>query len=868
MLAIGAHIGPYKITSLLGTGGMGVVYRARDQKLGRDVAIKVLPAEVAHDPERLARLAREAHMLAALNHPHIATIYSLEESSGAHAIVMELVDGETLADRISRGPLQRYEALGIAEQIAEALESAHRDGIIHRDLKPANIKVTAGGVTKVLDFGLAKVIEPSAAAALAGSPTVTAAATEAGALLGTTAYMSPEQARGDFLDTRTDIWAFGAVLFEMLSGRRAFPGITRSDSLAAVLRAEPDWSQLPPDTPPSIHRLLRRCLAKDRRNRFQHMGDIRLEIAEILEGATAEPASHGPRSRSSPWVAAALTLVIAAAAAGLAIYLGAPTPREQRFEINTPLTTAFTSFAISPDGRTIAFVATFEGRRHLWLQRIGSVEPQPMPGTEGALNPFWSPAGRAIGFFADGKLKRTDLAGGSPEVVANAPVAAGGAWSEEEAIIFNPGPGVGLSRVSATGGEPRPITRLDSSRQVTHGYPIFLPDVDRFLFYVSGSPEIRGVHAGSLKSDTVLRLFDADAPAAFLPPDRLLFIQRGTLFARRFNLSTLEPLGEPVAVARNVAAVSASPSGVIVYRSVPAEPSSPRLRVLDRAGKIVRTYGTLQALSAEISPDGLRVAMHRQMPGNIDLWVLDLMRDISSRLTSDPAVEGFAIWSPDGTRLVFSEPAGLSTISAAGTGASRPLWRSGARPIPLDWSPDGRFILVRAYKANNTDMDVHALPLTADATMAGEPIPVANTSAEEREARFSADGRWIVYQSNETGRFEVYLRPFQAPGEKVRVTANGGMQARWPRQTGKELFYMALDGTLMVVPVVLPASGSAPDVAMPSALFSTNLLTAQNRERLRQEYDVFPDGQRLMMSEVAEYRTPLTVVLDWTPPEE
>jgi Tol biopolymer transport system component len=869
MLVAGSRIGAYEVTSVLGIGGMGEVYRARDRKLGRDVAIKVLPQLSSHDPDRLARFQREAQTLAALNHPHIASIYGLEENGPLPAIVMELVDGPTLEERLAPAPLPLHEALGIALQIADALEAAHNNGIIHRDLKPANIKLTPGGAAKVLDFGVAKVVERSDLLALADAPTVSALDSDIGVVLGTAAYMSPEQARGETVDHRSDIWAFGAVLFEMLTGQRSFPGRTSPDALAAVLRGEPDWRLLPAGTPRAIRRLLGRCLAKDRRNRFQHAGDIRLEIADLLDGGASDDVAPSGRAGLPRMTLAATALVLMTATAAGVVYVRSPAVEEQRFEINTPPTTAFSSFAISPDGRTLVFVAASQGRRQLWLRDIAALEARPLPGTEGALNPFWAPNGRAIGFFADGKLKRIDRVGGSPEIVANAPVSVGGAWNEAGVILFGPAPGQGLHRVNDTGGEPAVVTRLDTPRQVNHTTPIFLPDSDRFLFFVQGAPTSRGVYLGSLGSGSVSRLFDADGPAAFLAPDRILFIQEGTLFARRFDLGTLKPIGEPVPIAKNVATVTSSASRVIVYRSVPAEGVGPRLQLHDRAGRLISTHGELQALSAELSPDGSRVAMHRQVAGNIDVWVLDFRRNIPTRLTSAPPVEGFVVWSPNAQRLAYSTSGlGLSVIAATGVGGSSVLWKTDRRPVPVDWSPDGKFVLVRVYRAAGgaDDLDIHALQVDSDSKLIGDSLPLADSQFDEREARFSPDGRWIAYQSDETGRFEIYLRPFPGPGEKIRVTTAGGIQVRWPRRQGKELFYLALDGTLMTVPVTLSAPGSAPDVGVPHALFSTNILTAANRERLRQEYDVSPDGQLILMSEVAEWQTPLTIVQNWTEP--
>ena len=864
------RISGYDVGPLLGAGGMGEVYRARDLRLERDVAVKILPHAFANDTDRLARFEREARILAALNHENIAAIHGIvearligpdEATHDVHALVLELVDGQTLAERLERGPLPLTEALAIARQVTAALEAAHEKGIVHRDLKPANIQVTRDGLVKLLDFGLAR----AAPGGVVGEAAPALIESLHGLVLGTVAYMSPEQARGKTVDRRTDVWAFGCVLYEMLTGVQIFRGETVSDVLSAVLNAEPDWAALPTQTPSSIRRLLNRCLQKDPARRLHDLADARIEIDEapneIAERPTARALTLSVRS------VAALSLALAGFT-GLGFYVGQSLDEnaERRVEINVPPTTTFASFAVSPDGRTLVFVATSDGLRRLWLRPLDSVDAQPIRGTEGANLPFWSPTNQSIGFFADGKLKRIDVNGGSPQTLANATVASGGSWNQNGVIVFSPAPGVPLSRVSERGGETMPVTQLVSP-QVTHNQPSFLPDNSHFLLFVEGDPEINGVYLGSLESPEIRRLFAADAPAVFMSPDQIVFIQEGTLFARRLDMRSLEPTGEPVPVARRVAAVSATGAGVVAYRTTPERQELAQLNWLDRTGRPVARLGALQSLSPELSPDGAFIAMHRQVGGNIDVWLVDATTGGAPiRLTTGPAVEGFPIWSPDATRILFrSNRFELRVKPANGMRRDEAFWESTKAVMPLDWSPDGRYILVRQHESGETMGDVYAIPLGANGTPEGAPFPVANSTFDERDGRFSPDGRWVAYQSNESGRFEIYLQPFPGPGPKVPVSSDGGVHVRWPRQS-QELFYIGLDGKVMTVPVIRSTTGGGLKTGAPSVLFQTNLRAATNREQLRQEFDVSPDGRRVLMGDVAEWTMPILLILNWRPP--
>jgi serine/threonine protein kinase len=585
-LATGTRLGPYEILGALGAGGMGEVYRARDTKLNRDVALKILPRAFASDPDRLARFRREAQVLASLNHPHIAQIHGFEDSVATHALVMELVEGPTLADLIGSGMAVR-EALAVARQIAEALEAAHERGIVHRDLKPANVKVRPDGTVKVLDFGLAKALGPEGTGAASDamlSPTLTGRATQLGVILGTAAYMAPEQARGKTVDRRADMWAFGCVFFEMLTGRRTFGGDEISDVLAEVIKSEPDWAALPADTPPAIRRLLRRCLTKDPKDRQADASTARLDIDDaLLPSEMASPIGSPPRARRRDrmmWSTALLVTAIAASVVTALYYRRALTavqaPPEARLHIIVPPMPDNAFFSISPDGRSVVFEAAAERGQgdQLWLRPLDQESAKALPGTESVFDAAWSPDSGSLAFLANQKLKRIDLASLAVQTLADAATPRGVSWGADGTILFAPGGNGPLYRISAAGGRPEPATALRSTREASHRDPRFLPDGRHFLVWVLGEAETRGEYVGSLGSTDIRRLFDADGPADVAPPDHLLFVREGVLYAQRFDMRTLEPAGEPVPVAANVfasptdgTAVSASSAGPIAYRT-------------------------------------------------------------------------------------------------------------------------------------------------------------------------------------------------------------------------------------------------------------------------------------------------------------
>ena len=724
---------------------------------------------------------------------------------------MELVEGEDLSQRIARGAIPIDEALPIAKQIAEALEAAHEQGIIHRDLKPANIKVRADGTVKVLDFGLAKAMDPPAGSSpnVSQSPTITTPAmTQAGMILGTAAYMAPEQARGKTVDKRADIWAFGAVLYEMLTGRRAFTGEDVTDTIVSVISKEPDWSALPPATPAGLRRLLTRCLKKDAKTRLQAIGDARVQLDELLSGAledagsatTVDATSSGASGRQA-WKAAfaVAAAVIAALAVPAVRYLRQTPPAappEMRLDITTPATDQPESFALSPDGRSIVFVARGDGPSRLWLRPLDQAEARPLAGTEGATDPFWSPDSRSIGFFAKGKLLRVDVADGAQQEMATMlGTSVGGSWSADGTIVFSRQTTGPLWRVAAAEGEPVAVTQLDPPRQIGHRFPHFLPDGRQFLFYATGTPETAGIYLGSLDGGAPTRLTAADSAGQFLRPDWVMFVRQGTLVARRLDFAQKALTGDTFTLTDRVtlnargASFAVSTAGLVAYRAGGGE--ARHLTWVDRTGKamgVAAEPDEANMQSPEPSPDGRRVAIARAAQGNVDIWLLDLFRGGMTRRTTDAAGDINALWSPDGMRIAFSSNRtgvfDLYLKPSNGSGAEERLVASPNIKQAQDWSRDGRWLLY--YEANpTTGRDLLALDMTSpDHTSR----VVANTPAEEVLAQFSPDGRWVAYQTNESERFEVVVQPFPDAGGKWQVSTNGGAAPRW-RADGKEIYY-------------------------------------------------------------------------------
>ena len=881
-LSPGTCVGPYEVTAQIGVGGMGEVYRAMDTNLKRPVAIKVLPASVAADAERLARFQREAEVLASLNHPHIAQIHGLEKSDGVTALVMELVEGSTLADRIAQGPMSIDETLPIAKQIAEALEAAHERGIIHRDLKPANIKVRPDGTVKVLDFGLAKAIEPAGAmsASASMSPTITTPAmTQAGMILGTAAYMSPEQARGKPVDKRTDIWAFGCVLYEMLTGRRLFDGNGTTDTLALLFTHNPDWTALPVRVPPAIRVLLHRCLERERLKRVGDMAAIRFALEDVADLPSIDrntaPVGLSRRRVASFGAGAGIGALVAAGVFRSLVGPGLPLP-QLRVQVTTPATASSLQFALSPDGRYLAFVASGDGPPRLWVRPLAEVGARPIAGTEGAKYPFWSADSRSIGFFVPGTLYRVSVAGGAPQKLAATPNGVGGAWNADGTILFAGGSSFPLSRVSASGGTPSPVTRLDEGH-AGHRFPQFLPDGQRFLFYASGEPDRSGVYLASLSHGQSKRLTAADSAAAFLAPDWVVFVQQHSLIARRLDMSREELTGDPVTLADHVDAeitglggFSVSSIGHVAFRT--GGPRRSRLIWRDRTGKVLDAAGEPDASELsfpELSPDGQRVAAQRTLNSNVDVWVHDLVRGGLVRLTQDPANDQLPVWSPDGRRIAFSSNrAGHNNLyvrMADGSGRDELLVDTANNKQPQSWSADGRFLLYYEIDPTTQRRDLWSLDVTSN-----ERLVVAHARADERAGQFSPDGRWVAYETNESGQFEVVVQSFPEPTSSRPVSTRGGTHPRWSSD-GQEIYFISAELKLMSASVGTARGNQNPtlQVGKPVALFPVRVVGGIVTEFVKAQYAVSRDG-RFLMNEPAEESAdvPITLLLNWTPTSE
>ena len=899
-LTPGTRIGSYEIAEQIGVGGMGEVYRALDTELKRQVAVKVLPEAVAADAERLTRFQREAEVLASLNHANIAAIHGLEKSGGRTALVMELVEGPTLADRIAEGPIPVDEALPIAKQVSDALEAAHGQGIVHRDLKPANIKVRPDGAVKVLDFGLAKALQPAGALSpgLSQSPTITTPAmTQAGLILGTAAYMSPEQARGKPVDRRTDIWAFGCVLYEMLTGRRAFPGEDVTDTLAAVVKLEPAWDAIPADVPARVRQTVRVCLQKDPRQRVADIHDVHLALAGAFDLPDRPPEAVAPTlhlwQRPLPLLAAAALLVVLLAAGTLAwLRPAADDVRALRASILLPegwelalssQGSASTSLLVSPDGERLAVIARgASGEDTILVRALDSQIFQPLSGTEGVTSMFWSPDGQSLAFVAGGTLRRVAVSGGPPATIcAVGGMFGGGTWNQEGTIVFSMTAADGrtrLMRVPAGGGEPQQALASELEFAIR---PWFLPDGEHVLF--------TGLAVGDALNPAGLPLFVARLGSADriqlglsgssnvqYAQGHILFLRGGTLMAWPFDTGRLEATGDPFPVAEGVETqgglvlyglFSASNTGRLVYRSGAATAGSSELTWLDRNGTATGTVGDRSRyLSVELSPDDERAAVAENgAEGWPDVWIVDLGRGVKTRFTFGAREELFPVWSPDGNMLAFAagSDAGVRMYRKAsdGAGAEEPLLDD-VTSIPLDWSGD----LLLYVSVGAGDPDLHVQPLTGD----GEPYPLVDTDFNEIPGAFSPDRRWVAYVSDETGEPAVYVaRVSGAAGErargKVRVSRGGGTQPRW-RGDGRELFYYSAgDDALMTVAV--DGTGDVFRADPAERLFELGGRLAVRSPEFY-SYDVTRDGQRILATmagvEPADAAAPITVIVNWT----
>jgi Tol biopolymer transport system component len=888
-LGPGTRLGPYEIQAAIGAGGMGEVYRARDTRLDRTVAVKILPDALAVDPQFRERFEREARVIAGLTHPHICTLHDVGHDDGTDYLVLEYLEGQTLADRLLKGALPLEQALVIAIQIAGALDKAHQAGIVHRDLKPGNIMlVRRGGPSgppeaKLLDFGLAKTRATVAAGAGASMlPTTPPGATVQGTILGTFQYMAPEQLEGQEADARSDIFAFGAVVYEMVTGRKAFEGRSQASLIAAILEHDPPpLSSAEPLAPRALDHIVEKCLAKHPEDRWQTAADLRSELRWVSEGATEGTSGTGAiakHRRSTAWMlglVAALAIAALAVPATLYFQRLAPEPVVTRLDVVTPPGGDAFSFALSSDGRQLAFVANGDRGLQLWLRPLDQAKAQPLAGTEGAAYPFWAPDGRALGFFADGKLKRIDLDAGTVQMLADAPQPRGGTWNTDGVIVFAPSVINALMRVGANGGAVRPVTRL-AAGQGSHRWPQFLPDGRRFLFFVGqGQPEAHGAYVGSLDGGESTRVMPSEVAAAYATPGYLLVVSQGVLSAYPFDAVRATVTGEPVPVAQAVgyddgtfhSAFSVSQTGVLAHRA--GAGSRRRLVWSDRTGKTIGAVGQLDEngmANPELAPDDQRVAVNHTVQGNIDLWLIDVNRGVSSRFTFDPSIDSAALWSPDGNRVVFRSTRkgtyDLFEKPASGTADEQPILVTPQGKSPLEWSHDGRSLLYSA-QGPNTASDLWVFPMIGER----KPFPVLQSRFDEIEGQFSPDGRWLAYVSNESGRYEVYIRTFPQVGGKWQVSAAGGMQPRWSRD-GRELYYLAQDARLMAVPIRVASDKRTLEAGAPVPLFPSRLATGGNIPtggfQARAQYAVAADGRFLMnVADDDGVASPITIVQNW-----
>jgi eukaryotic-like serine/threonine-protein kinase len=873
-LISGTRLGPYEIISPLGAGGMGEVYRARDTRLNRTVAIKILPAHLSSDPVRKQRFEREAKAISSLNHPHICVLHDVGQQDGIDYLVMECVEGETLANRLLKGPIPLEEVLQYGAQVADALDKAHRNGITHRDLKPGNIMLPATGA-KLLDFGLAKPSAPSI-----GGATLTAAATQStpmtaeGTIVGTFQYMSPEQIEGKEMDGRSDIFSLGSVLYEMLTGQRAFPGKSQLSVASSILEKEPvPISTVKPLTPPALNHTIRRCLAKDPEDRWQTARDLELELKWIAEAGSHSGVPTPVASQRKLRERLAWTSVVALAAAVLALLVSfehrAPSSHETlRFLVFPPENShinAEADAAVSPDGRHLAFVAAdTTGKELLWVRSFDSIEARSLAGTEDAAYPFWSPDGRWIGFFTSrayanrSYLKKIDISGGPPITVASAIAGECGTWNRNDVIVFGTGVTRLLYRVSAAGGEVVPITKESESVTVSRGGVHFLPDGNHYLYDGPGSGNGRAVYVASLDSDSGKLLVESGGRPAY-QQGRLLYLRGSTLVAQPFDEKRLAVVGPASTVAEQVYSFSASQDGAVLSYWTGIVPSAPQLIWFDRSGKQIGTLGApVPQGNAHISPDGTKVAAEIYDPQisdtDSDIWLYDTARGVKTRFTAKPGTARGPCWSPDGKHLVFSSNRrghfDLYEQSADGSGNEELLYESAIGKYCQGWAPDGKSFIFMTVDNGNRDM--WTLPLFGDR----KPMPYLQTESSEAGGQYSPDGKWVAYFSDESGNDEVYVRSILPTAGKLLVSPSGGSRPKW-RHDGREIFYVSATGELMVAKV--KQNGSILEIETPTRLFRTHM------ESFLPSFDVSADGQRFLVvsSSLKKQPSPITVVVNW-----
>jgi serine/threonine-protein kinase len=890
----GQTVAHYKILDKLGEGGMGEVWRAEDTKLGRHVAIKVLPEIFTSDAERLARFEREARVLATFEHPRIASIYGLEDHDGRKLLVMQVAEGETLAERIDAAPIDVEQALKVALQIADALEAAHDKGIVHRDLKPANIKLDATGQVTVLDFGLAKALESTSSASGSGpqglslSPTMTADMTGKGVLLGTAAYMSPEQARGEGVDRRADIWAFGVVLMEMLTGNRLYAGKTLSDTLAGVLAREPEWNDLPKNTPSRVRRLLERCLEKDAGQRLQAIGEARIAIERYLEDPAEEEVaeqatSPPPIKRFLPWAVAGVTAVALIASLTVFGSRGGSSEETMRLEVAMSDDSLFVPLGagavLSPDGTRVVYVTVTDGGQTLWVRSLDQLEGTPLVSGSGATqpyHPFFSPDGQWVGFATPEELKKVPITGGTPISLCKVNRSRGASWGPDNTIVLAPEPGNGLFTISAAGGEPQPLTTLDADRgEVAHRWPQTVPGGQVIFTSVpqgSGSADEGVIEAVSLETGDRAVLHRGGTYGRWVPSGHLVYVRENTLFAMPFDIQKMKATGSPAPIVQGVTAnsgnggaqISFSENGTLAYVSgdigVPEYP----VMMMDRSGVVSTLWeepGTYAC--PKLSPDGRRLALTVLRGGNWDIWVFDLERKVSTRLTFHDGYDGDQVWSPDGEYLVFtSDRDGVENPylkRADGSGEATRLAEIEHDFWPSSWSSDGKWIL---GEIQGTSFDLWAIP----GDESGDPVPFLATEFFERFPAISPDGRWVAYMSDESGREEVYVRPFPAAAGKWQVSDGGGDWPIWSPD-GSELIYRTEDGLMSAT---VSAENGSIRAGRPKPLASGGL---SNRQvgiavagSIFSDYEITPDGESFIILQGGEGQTTqnhVTLVTHW-----
>ncbi len=878
-LANGSHLGPYEILDPLGAGGMGEVYRARDTRLGRDVAIKILPHHLAATDEIRARFLREAKLISGLNHPHICALHDVGRQDDRDYLVMELVEGQTLTERLGQGALPMTELLQVGIEIAEALDFAHRRGVVHRDLKPGNVMLTRSGA-KLLDFGLARAVDLTAEpGGLTHSPTVSRALTAEGTLVGTFQYMAPEQLEGQDADARSDLWGLGCVLYEMATGQRAFEGKSQASLIGTIMHAEPpSVGALAPMTPPALERVVRACLAKNPEERIQTAHDLKLQLQWVAEGGSQAglpvPVAARRRHRERlAWVLAGVLALVAAAAGSAAWTRPQVEPAAVRFTVaSEPAIRSMNWPRISPDGRLLAFQASDSlGRTMVWIRPLSSLEANPLPGTEGAGRPFWSPDSRYLAYFTGTQLKKVAVAGGPPQLICEARGGSDGSWGSGGVILFDGGSGDSLRAVSASGGMPTGATSFDREKgEIQHAWPCFLPDGRHFL-YTAATTGTRGdeiLMVGDLESDAVVSLGPMHSRVDYTPPGYILYALDGTLMARPFAAGRLVFTGEPFPVAERVEVVSGdranfsvSRTGILAYMTGGGGGRS-ELVWVDRSGRRLDSIGPPASYcDPDLSPDGMRLAyglLDAKSNGQ-DIWVRDLKRGVTSRLTFGEGNEIWPVWSPDGQRIAYASdatgPFCVMAKPANGAGGEDTLYTALVAAGPFDWSRDGSKIMMGVFDAGQGDL----WSLAAQGEHAAQPF--LNTSFSEFSPRLSPDGRWLTYTSRESGRSEVYVQAYPGPGGKWQISTNGGSEPQW-RDDGRELFYVAGGGELMAVTTDTNTNGF--EAGTPEKLFEANLYEGGNLRRNR--YVATGDGQRFLLNVSVDSRqeSSFNVVQNWT----